>query len=196
MSSSNSTPSRIARRGVLKGIGLGCAAAALTTPTVLQAATPTILSGAGDVRSLNLFNSRTGESLRTIFWIEGQYITEACAEANWFLRDWREDVATKIDPKALDILAAVHLKLETQEPLEILSAYRTKRTNNMLRARSRSVARDSYHVKGMACDITLKSRSTRQVQRAALSLHGGGVGRYSRSGFVHVDSGPERSWGR
>ena len=124
------------------------------------------------------------------------YLIKARPEAMTAYFTFLKDTGKYLDPKTLDILAAVHLKLETHEPLEILSAYRTKKTNNMLRARSRGVARDSYHIKGMACDITLKSRSTRQVQRAALSLHGGGVGRYSRSGFVHVDSGPERSWGR
>ncbi len=165
-----------------------------TTPTSLRAAAPAILTGAGDVRHLDLFNARTGESLRTIFWIEGEYISEACAEANWFLRDWREDVATKIDPKALDIMAAVHKTLDTSDALEVLSAYRTRKTNNMLRARSRAVARDSYHTKGMACDIKMKSRSPYQIRRAALSLHGGGVGGYRN--FVHIDSGPERSWGR
>jgi len=165
-------------------------------PTPLRAAAPAILTGAGDVRSLNLFNARTGEALRTIFWIEGQYVDEACAEANWFLRDWREDVATRIDPKTLDIMAAVHQDLETTEPLEILSGYRTKKTNDMLRARSRSVARQSLHCKGMACDITLKTRSVNQIYRAAMSLHGGGVGKYSRSDFVHVDSGDVRHWGR
>ncbi len=129
-----------------------------------------------------------------MFWIEGQYVAEAFSEANWFLRDWREDQATKIAPKTLDIISAVHQRLETSEPIEVLSAYRTPKTNNMLRARSRSVARDSYHIKGMACDITLKSRSMRQLRHAALDLHGGGVGGYRN--FVHVDSGPERSWGR
>jgi len=197
VSSRISEPSRIARREALKLIGLGCVAAAVAAaPTSLRAATPAILTGAGDIRSLNLFNARTGEALRTVFWIEGQYIPEACAEANWFLRDWREDQAIKIDPKTLDILAAVHQRLETAEPLEILSGYRTQKTNNLLRMRSRGVARDSYHIKGKACDITLKSRSVPQIYRAAMDLHGGGVGKYSRSDFVHVDSGPQRSWGR
>jgi len=197
LSGSDSKSSCIARRDALRLIGIGCTVAAFAAaPTSLRAATPAIIRGAGDVRSLNLFNARTGESLRSIFWIEGAYVDEVCAEANWFLRDWREDQAIKIDPKTLDILAAVHQRLETTEPLEILSAYRTKKTNNMLRMRSRGVARDSYHIKGMACDITLKSRSVPQIYRAAMDLHGGGVGKYSRSDFVHVDSGPERSWGR
>jgi uncharacterized protein YcbK (DUF882 family) len=58
-----------------------------------------------------------------------------------------------------------------------------------------AVARNSYHVKGMAVDIMMKSRSVRDISRAGLSLRAGGVGRYSHSGFVHFDSGPVRRWG-
>lgn len=197
MSGRTLNPPRVSRRGALKLIGIGCAAAATTVaaPTSLHAAAPAILKGAGDIRSLDLFSAHTGEALRTVFWIEGEYVPEACEEANWFLRDWREDKATRMDARTLDILAALHQKLETNEPLEVLSGYRTEKTNAMLRARSRLVASKSLHVRGMACDVTLKSRSVGQIYRAARSLHGGGVGRYSRSGFVHVDSGDERSWG-
>ena len=58
------------------------------------------------------------------------------------------------------------------------------------------MAKKSYHIKGMAVDITMKTRSVRQVSRAGLSLGAGGVGKYTRSRFVHLDSGPVRDWGR
>jgi uncharacterized protein YcbK (DUF882 family) len=66
----------------------------------------------------------------------------------------------------------------------------------MLAMRGRGVARDSYHVKGMAADLHLASRSVRQISTAAAHLNAGGIGTYSRSDFVHLDCGPPRDWGR
>ena len=89
-----------------------------------------------------------------------------------------------------------HRLLGCSEPFHIVSGYRSPKTNRMLMRQSRGVARNSYHLKGMAADIQLATRSVDQICSAALSLHAGGVGRYSRSEFVHVDSGPVRGWGR
>lgn len=98
------------------------------------------------------------------------------------------------DYRALDILAATCGKLDTQEPMSIVSGYRSPVTNALLRKRNRGVARNSYHTKGMAIDIQCKSRSPVQIRRAALSLGAGGVGGYRT--FTHIDSGPVRNWGR
>jgi uncharacterized protein YcbK (DUF882 family) len=179
------------RRALLGGLtGLAALAA---TPAF--AAAPAILKGAGQFRSLHLVNNRTGEWIDTAFWVDGEYIPDALGAFNHILRDWRQDVVHKIDPRTLDILAATHQMLDTTEPFEIISGYRTKQTNNMLRRRSRGVASNSYHLRGMACDITMQSRSVRQISGAGLELGAGGVGKYSRSDFVHLDSGPVRTWG-
>lgn len=152
--------------------------------------------GAGNIRKIAMHNARTGETLNTIYWLEGQYIKPALEEINYFMRDWREDAVTTIDPRNVDIIAAVHNLLETDEPFLLLSGYRTPRTNALLRSRSRGVAKDSYHLKGMAADLRLKSRSVSQIARAGTACRAGGVGRYSRSNFVHLDCGPIRTWGR
>ena len=112
------------------------------------------------------------------------------------LRDWREEKVMRIDPRTIDIMAATHNLLDCTEPFEIVSGYRSRKTNAMLRRRSRGVARNSYHTKGMAVDLAMKTRSVRQIAGAALSLKAGGVGRYSRAKFTHLDSGPLRDWGR
>ncbi len=122
-------------------------------------------------------------------------IPEPLEALNQILRDWREDEACAMDPGVIDILGATRELLDCNEPFEIVSGYRTRKTNAMLRSRYKGVARNSYHCKGMAVDITMKSRSVREISRAALSLHGGGVGRYTRSEFVHLDCGPVREWG-
>lgn len=154
-----------------------------------------LLRGSGDFRKLRMYNARTGENIDMIYWIEGEYIAPALQEISFLMRDWRRNVTRDIDPRAIDILAATHNLLEVNEPYLLLSGYRTPETNAMLRARSRSVARNSRHISGEAADIRVGSRSVRQIARAASAVNAGGVGRYSRSNFVHMDSGPVRAWG-
>ena len=110
------------------------------------------------------------------------------------MRDWRAGRAAEIDPSLIDLIAAMQTHLDTAEPFNLLSAYRTEATNQILRRRSRGVAKQSYHVKARAVDLRMKGRTTRQIQKAALAVAVGGVGRYRRSGFVHVDTGPIRKW--
>lgn len=187
-----SAAAAVSRRTLLTGLA-GMAAMA-ASPALASA--PALLKGAGDFRSLNVVNGRTGEWLNTVYWIDGEYVPEALQAVNQIMRDWREDLVHKIDPRTIDILSATHHLLECTEPFAIVSGYRTSKTNALLRRRSKAVARNSYHVKGMAADIQMSTRSVQQISRAGLSLHAGGVGTYSRSEFVHLDSGPVREWGR
>ncbi len=150
---------------------------------------------AGDIRRLRMYSGRTGERIDTIYWIDGNYIPEALAEINVFMRDWRDNRRINIDTRAIDIMAAAHRLLDVNEPYMLLSGFRSPQTNAMLRARSRAVARDSLHLHGKAADVRLASRSVPQMARAAGALGAGGVGRYSRSDFVHMDCGPVRTWG-
>lgn len=132
----------------------------------------------------------------TIYWIEGEYIPEVMNEISFFMRDWRQNELIAFDPRTIDIMAATHNLMETSEPFTVISGYRSKTTNDMLRRRKRGVASNSYHTKGMAADLKLRSRSVRQMFAAAEACHAGGVGKYSRANFVHMDCGPVRTWGR
>jgi len=85
--------------------------------------------------------------------------------------------------------------LDVNEPYMLLSGYRTAQTNAMLRSSSRGVAKNSLHMKAQAADLRLRSRSVPQMYRAATACEAGGVGKYSRSNFVHMDCGPVRTWG-
>lgn len=149
---------------------------------------------AGNIRKIAMHNQRTGETLNTIYWLEGKYIKPALDEINYFMRDWRENSVVNMDRRNIDLIAAAHNLLETEEPFLLLSGYRTPRTNAMLRRRSRGVAKGSYHIKGMAADLRLGSRSVSQIARAGVACHAGGVGRYFGSNFVHLDCGPIRTW--
>lgn len=152
--------------------------------------------GAGDIRRISMYSGRTGESLDTIYWIEGDYIREAVKEINNFMRDWRSGQVITIDTRTIDIMAAAHSLMDTREPYMLLSGYRSPQTNAMLRSRSRGVAKNSLHMKGQAADLRLKSRSVSQMFSAAQSCRAGGVGKYSGSNFVHMDCGVVRTWGR
>lgn len=182
------TPSRRLFLGLLGGMAATVAPAALAAPSILR--------GAGDVRVIRIENPRTGDRLNSVYWVDGQYIPEVLAEIDHLMRDWRTDQKRRIDPGLLDIAAATHKLLNTPEPFTLFSGYRSPRTNQMLRSRSRSVASNSYHTKGMAADLHLKTRSVRQIASAAARLQAGGIGKYSRSNFVHLDCGPVRDWGR
>ena len=142
-----------------------------------------------------MYSGRTGERIETIYWIEGKYIKEAMKEITLFMRDWRNDKVKTIDSRNIDIMAAAHNLMDVSEPYMLLSGYRSPETNAMLRRRSSGVAKNSRHIKGEAADLRLKSRSVGQMARAAASTGAGGVGRYSRSNFVHMDCGPVRTWG-
>ena len=181
--------SRRALLGAFAAVGTIAAAPA-------QAGLFGFLKGAGDVRRIKMYSTRTGEMVDTIYWIEGQYIPEAMKEINWFMRDWRRDEVIEYDPRNIDIIAATQRLLETNEPFNLLSGYRSAATNAMLRQRNRGVASKSYHIRGMAADLKLRGRSVSQIASAAQACNSGGVGRYYRSSFVHVDCGPIRTWRR
>jgi len=182
--------SGITRRGLL---GAFAATAVIAAPTCSSAFG--LLRGAGDIRRIRMYSGRTGESLDSIYWIEGEYIPEVLKEVNHFMRDWRSNEVISIDPRNLDILAASHRLMDVSEPYMMLSGYRTAATNAMLRSKSRRVAKNSLHIVGKAADLRLKSRSVGQMAAAAEACASGGVGRYSRSNFVHMDCGPVRQWG-
>ncbi len=148
----------------------------------------------GDIRKIKLMNSNTGENVNTIYWIEGNYVQEALDQINYFMRDWRQNKIINYDTNNLDIISATQALLDTEEPFELLSGYRTKKTNKMLSKHTVGVARNSYHTKGMAADLRMKTRSVNQIAKAAESFRSGGVGRYNNSHFVHIDSGRRRLW--
>jgi len=187
----HTTGTNVTRRALLGAFAATAVSAAPFMPGVTAYA-----RGAGDIRKLHFYSGRTGEKINIIYWVDGKYIKESMAEINHFFRDWRNNKVHSIDARTVDILAAAHGLLRADEPYMLLSGYRSPETNAMLRARSSGVARNSLHLKGQAADVRLQSRSVSQIAQAAASCKAGGVGRYSRSNFVHMDCGVVRGWGR
>jgi len=181
----------ISRRSLLGVFGASLVSAA---PVFTNAAG--FIKGAGDIRKLKMISDKTGERIDTIYWIDGGYIPEALHEIDVLMRDWRRNEVKPIDLRTIDILAASHGMLDTAEPFRLMSGYRSAKTNAMLRRQSRSVSKNSLHITGQAADVRLGTRSVKQLAKAAQTCKSGGVGKYSRSNFVHLDCGPVRLWGR
>ena len=180
----------LTRRGLLRAFAVTALVAAPTYSNAFG-----ILRGAGDIRRIRMYSGRSGEHIDTIYWIEGEYIPEVMKEITHFARDIRTGTTKTFDPRTIDIAAAAHRLMDISEPYVLLSGYRSPETNAMLRSHSSGVARNSLHMKAQAADLRLQSRSVSQMARAALACSAGGVGRYSRSNFVHMDCGPVRTWG-
>ncbi|WP_171099057.1 MULTISPECIES: DUF882 domain-containing protein [unclassified Ruegeria] len=184
-----SSSSGLTRRALL---GAFAATAVVAAPTYSNAAG--FLRGGGDIRRIRMYSGRTGERIDMVYWVDGKYIKDAVKEVNYFMRDWRSDQVKKMDLRTIDIMAASHNLLDVSEPYMLLSGYRSPQTNAMLRSKSRGVARNSLHMKGQAADLRLSSRSVTQMAKAAMSCRAGGVGKYYRSNFVHMDCGDIRTW--
>ncbi len=145
-------------------------------------------------KRLHLYQPYTDETLDLMYYSEGGYHLDSLQRIDYLMRDYRTDDVMPMDLKLLDTLYELQQGLAVRQPLYIISAYRCEKTNRQLRKRSRNVAQHSFHLKGRAVDVRLPGVSSRQLKRAAMRLKRGGVGHYSRSGFVHLDTGPVRHW--
>jgi uncharacterized protein YcbK (DUF882 family) len=152
----------------------------------------------GDTRSLSFHHIHTNEALTVTFKRDGRYDAKALEQLNWFLRDWRVDQPTRMDPQLFDLLWEVNREVGGKEPITIISAYRSPNTNSMLRRRGRGVARYSQHMVGRAIDFFIPNVELADLRAAGLRLQRGGVGFYPTSGspFIHVDTGGVRHWPR
>ena len=145
-------------------------------------------------RALGFRNLHTGETVDVVYRADGQLDHGALREIDWVLRDFRTGEARRIDQRLLDLLWRLRVALDTTEPYEVISGYRSPATNAMLRRQSRAVSRVSLHMQAMAIDVRVPDRSLAALRDAALALRLGGVGYYAASDFVHVDVGRVRIW--
>jgi uncharacterized protein YcbK (DUF882 family) len=176
----------VARRSLL--LGAGAAAATIAAPAVLKAQA---LPG---VKRAMLHNLHTGDSFNEVYWANGQYVPGALAEAMRVMRDWRDGREHPMDPRLFDALHAINTRLETSQPFQLISGYRSPHTNAMLHARSSGVAEKSQHTLGKASDVRVQGVDLRHLRKAALDVGAGGVGYYPVSNFVHVDVARVRQW--
>ncbi len=176
------------RRAFLKS-SLFLAAPTLSIPALAKTAQP-----ATGERVLRLYNTHTGEKLKSTFWAEGEFIPDAMKDINKVLRDHRNNKVAQMDPELLLLLTQLNDRLENNRELHIISGYRSPESNAKLHAASGGVAKRSLHMDAKAIDIRLPGKDLKMLHKAAMSLKGGGVGYYASSQFVHMDTGRVRYW--
>ncbi|MCJ2128726.1 DUF882 domain-containing protein [Methylobacterium sp. E-045] len=179
------------RRSIIAASGIALALGAGTRGTQDAVAN-------GDTRTLSIYHTHTKESATITFKRDGRYDRAALEQLNWMLRDWRVDEPTKMDPRLFDTVWEAYRSVGSQEPITVVSAYRSPGTNAMLRRRSRAVAEFSQHMLGKAMDFYLPDVSIDQLRAVGMRMQRGGVGWYPHAGspFVHLDVGSVRSWPR
>ena len=179
--------SLLGRRRML-GLGLAAAAASFVPATSWASQGP-----AGD-RALSFYNTHTDEKLSATY-VRGSKLDKgALTDINHILRDFRTGDVFPIDLKLLDLLTELHRKTGSKQPFQIISGYRSPKTNSILSAESSGVAKRSMHLDGKAIDIRLSDVPLRELHATAVSMKLGGVGMYTGSNFVHVDTGRVRYW--
>jgi uncharacterized protein YcbK (DUF882 family) len=172
------------RRDFLGSIArMAVAGAALTlAPPILASQAHAALAKS---RSLTFENLHTGKRLDIVYSLGDRYVPEALSTLNTFLFDHYSGRIGRMDPKLFDLLYR----------LKVISAYRCPSTNQKLRAtRQGGVAKKSLHMVGKAIDMRLADVSLKDLRDAARRIRSGGVGYYPKDGFVHVDTGPVRTW--
>ena len=149
-------------------------------------------------RTISFYGVNTKETLTIQYMKNGKQIPEAMEKINWMLRDWRKDEPTKMDPDLIDLAWEIHNELGSAEPINIISAYRSHDTNEMLRRTVGGQASQSQHILGKAMDVTFPDVPVKKLRYSALIRERGGVGYYPTSAtpFVHIDTGRVRAWPR
>ena len=152
----------------------------------------------GDTRTLSFHHVHTGEDITVTFKRDGRYDEAALKKLDWFMRDWRKEQETHMDPHLFDLLWETYRDVGGTEPIQVICGYRSPGTNAMLRARSKGVAQFSQHINGDAIDFYIPGVPLAKVRAEGLRLQRGGVGFYPTSGspFVHMDTGSIRHWPR
>jgi uncharacterized protein YcbK (DUF882 family) len=178
------------RRTFLKSSAL--LASVLSVPAIARASA--VPNNMVQERTLRMYNTHTGESLRSVFWADGQFVPDAMNDINKLLRDHRNNKIAQIDPKLLFLLDQVSTQVGNGSVLHIISGYRSPESNQQLAETTNGVARHSMHLEGKAIDVRIPGRDLASLHKAALRAGGGGVGYYPESQFVHMDTGRLRSW--
>jgi uncharacterized protein YcbK (DUF882 family) len=177
---------RVSRRAALGALAL-----------LMAGGTParSAIVAAHDTRKLKIEHLHTDERLDITYFRNGRYDTEALRKLSYCLRDHRDGTVHAIDPRVLDYLHDLSVKLGITQRIGIVCGYRSPKTNALLRASSNGVAKRSLHMQGMALDIRIPGMRVSTIGKAAIAMNRGGVGLYSRSNFVHIDCGDPRTWG-
>ena len=184
----------ITRRDIIKTGLLGGAVATGTLCAAGTARAASFVMPRADRYKVSFRNTHTGESFTGVYRVGDRYLPEAFDKINHVLRDFRVGEEFPIDPRTIDIIYSVHQHTGRENMFDVLSGYRSPKTNAMLRKASTGVAKHSLHMTGQAIDLRLPGYDTYQLRKIAVNMKAGGVGYYRGSDFVHLDTGRVRYW--
>jgi uncharacterized protein YcbK (DUF882 family) len=152
-------------------------------------------------RTLHVTRPASGERASLLYWKDGEIIDAAYQELCHLLRDVNGKETAAIDPKLFETLwgtQAFVARYGIDQPLEILSGYRTARSNQRLIEQGVPAARQSLHIEGRAADIRIANLNAEVLGSLVRSFRQGGVGFYYRAGprggWIHADTGLQRTW--
>jgi uncharacterized protein YcbK (DUF882 family) len=185
-------------KAVLHKLPKALTVAMLSAALILPAAIPATVQAESGNRTLKLYFIHTKEKAEITFKRNGRYDQRGLKQLNTFLRDWRRNEPTKMDPRLFDLVWEVYQKVGGKGYINVVSAYRSPATNGMLRSRSKGVAKKSQHMLGKAMDFYIPGVKLATLRATAVKFQVGGVGYYPTSGspFVHLDVGSVRAWPR
>jgi uncharacterized protein YcbK (DUF882 family) len=126
-------------------------------------------SALGETRTLSLYEIHTKESITVTYMRDGKYDEEALKKLNHFMRDWRADKETHMDPSVIDLVWTLHEELGSKEPVHLISGYRSPSTNEKLRRAGGGQAKFSQHTLGKACDIHFPDVSVKTLRASRVS---------------------------
>jgi uncharacterized protein YcbK (DUF882 family) len=184
LSESNNHPA-ISRRRFLRGC---------VSISGIVLASPLMALAAEEHRTLAFRHTHTTEREAVTYWRDGEYLADGLQTLDNLLRDHRTGESIPMDRALLDMLYRLQQAVGICGEFEIISAYRSPKTNEMLRNKSGGVAKRSLHMQGRAIDVRLCGCDLKQLRDRAVALKAGGVGYYPKSNFIHVDTGRFRYW--
>jgi uncharacterized protein YcbK (DUF882 family) len=171
------------------------AAGVLTLPFAVQAQALRVSGIKLDQpRELSFYHTHTGKNLSVVYHDGESHLSPVLHEINQFLSDFRTGEIYPIDPQLLDALYLLQHKTGVENKFEVISGYRSPKTNAKLRNKSKGVAKRSLHMQGKAIDIRLVGVNSKKLRDTAIAMKVGGVGYYRRSDFIHLDTGRVRHW--
>ena len=144
----------------------------------------------GDTRTIHLYHAHTHESISATYLVNGQYDAQVLQQLNWFLRDWRRDEPTNMDPRLFDVVWEAYRSRRRRRSGRAcrlrLSLSRDKRHAARPFARRRQIfpahARqgDGHHHAGNADVANSRDRHAHAARRRRLLSDGGHAFRPSR----------------
>lgn len=184
---SNAKSIQVSRRSFLKKASVLVGGAIITQKELFASST--------DAKTIQLHNIHQNKTYNADFYEKDHYKLRGLFEVNKAFIDHRAHEMTRIDVDLINLLYEINLYVGLDKKFNVISGYRSERTNANLRRKMKGVAKDSYHMQGKAVDIYMPGVRLRKIKDAALALKKGGIGYYPKSNFIHLDVGPVRTWG-